>query len=409
MKRQTGSAMKPIAVLLPAMSKKMITNVTVFSDEPTTFTDYNNELYSPINYDGYKGSITLRQAVESSQNIPFVKIMEDLTPQVSIKYLKKMGITTLNENDINLALSLGGLDEGISPLEFAGGYATIANNGVYIEPTFYLKIDSISDSTILKSKQKKKRVVSKDVACILKQLLTEPVTGSNGTATYCSVSGMDIAAKTGTTNDNYDRWLCGFSPYYTTVCWYGFDINESVEFNKKNPAGLIWASVMRNIHYGLNNAKFEMSNGVLTSTICRESGKVANSGCKDTFTEYFLKGTIPDICTMHSGSKITTNKNNNSNSTTSNSTNNNKTYTPPSSSENDEISNNTTDNSHMVNSTTNTHSNNTTTQNQNTTSNTTQNTSSNNATNNSSSVNNSTSTNNTSSSSNITNETTNNE
>ena len=359
MKRQTGSAMKPIAVLLPAMSKKMITNVTVFSDEPTTFTDYNNELYSPINYDGYKGSITLRQAVESSQNIPFVKIMEDLTPQVSIKYLKKMGITTLNENDINLALSLGGLDEGISPLEFAGGYATIANNGVYIEPTFYLKIDSISDSTILKSKQKKKRVVSKDVACILKQLLTEPVTGSNGTATYCSVSGMDIAAKTGTTNDNYDRWLCGFSPYYTTVCWYGFDINESVEFNKKNPAGLIWASVMRNIHYGLNNAKFEMSNGVLTSTICRESGKVANSGCKDTFTEYFLKGTIPDICTMHSGSKITTNKNNNSNSTTSNSTNNNKTYTPPSSSENDEISNNTTDNSHMVNSTTNTHSNNT--------------------------------------------------
>ena len=78
MKRQTGSAMKPIAVLLPAMSKKMITNVTVFSDEPTTFTDYNNELYSPINYDGYKGSITLRQAVESSQNIPFVKIMEDL-------------------------------------------------------------------------------------------------------------------------------------------------------------------------------------------------------------------------------------------------------------------------------------------------------------------------------------------
>lgn len=128
MKRQTGSAMKPIAVLLPSIAKKLITNVTVFADEPTTFTDYNGELYSPVDYDDYKGSITLRQAVESSQNIPFVKIMEKLTPEISIKYLEKMGITTLNEKDKNLALSLGGLDEGISPLEFAGAYATIAND-----------------------------------------------------------------------------------------------------------------------------------------------------------------------------------------------------------------------------------------------------------------------------------------
>ena len=107
MKRQTGSAMKPVAVLVPAISKKIITNVTVLSDEPTTFTDYNGKPYSPIDYDPYKGSITLRQAVESSQNIPFVKIMEKLTPQVSIRFLKKMGITTLNDNDVNLALSLG--------------------------------------------------------------------------------------------------------------------------------------------------------------------------------------------------------------------------------------------------------------------------------------------------------------
>ena len=175
MKRQTGSAMKPIAVLAPAISKKLITNVTVFADVPTTFTDYNGELYSPTDYDDYKGSITLRQAVESSQNIPFVKIMENLTPQVSIKYLKKMGITTLNEKDVNLALSLGGLDEGISPLEFAGAYTTISNDGIYIEPTFYTKIISSSGKTILNSKQKKRRVLSKDVACILKQLLTEPV------------------------------------------------------------------------------------------------------------------------------------------------------------------------------------------------------------------------------------------
>ena len=320
MKRQTGSSMKPVAVLAPAIEKKLVTNVTVFADEPTTFTDYNGEAYSPIDYDNYKGSITLRQAVESSQNIPFVKLMEQLTPQVSIRYLKKMGITTLNDKDVNLALALGGLDQGISPLEFAGAYSSIANDGVYIEPTFYTKIDSHSNETILVSKQKKRRVISKDSAFILKQLLTEPVTGSAGTATYCSISGMDVAAKTGTTNENYDRWLCGFTPYYTAVCWYGFDMNESINFNGKNPAGLIWSSVMKNIHSGLPSKKFEKTDGVVTSTICRDSGKVANSSCPNTFTEYFLKGTVPDMCTQHSGSSMNSNKTNKNNSNSKNTT-----------------------------------------------------------------------------------------
>lgn len=175
MKRQTGSAMKPIAVLVPAISKKIITNVTVFDDSPSTFIDYNGKTYSPINYDGYKGTITLRQAVETSQNIPFVKIMEELTAETSVKYLEKMGITSLNENDVNLSLALGGLDIGISPLEFAGAYNTIANDGIYIEPTFYSKINYSSGNLFMESSQLKRRVFSKDVACILKQLLQEPI------------------------------------------------------------------------------------------------------------------------------------------------------------------------------------------------------------------------------------------
>ena len=307
--RQTGSAMKPVAVLAPAIDKKIVTNSTIIADEPTTFTDYNGELYSPTDYDDYRGSITLRQAVESSQNIPFVKIMEDLTPQVSIKYLKKMGITTLNDNDVNLALSLGGLDKGISPLELAGAYSTIANDGVYTEPTFYSNITTKSNKTFLESKQKSRRVFSKNVACVLKQLLKEPVEGANGTARYCAISGMDVAAKTGTTNENYDRWLCGFTPYYTMVSWYGFDMNESIDFNGRNPAGLMWSSVMKQIHSNLSNAKFEITSGVVTATICKDSGEVATSNCTNTYTEYFLKRTVPKTCSKHPGSAITNNTN----------------------------------------------------------------------------------------------------
>lgn len=303
--RQTGSSIKPLAVLAPGINKKIITAATILDDTERDFADG----YHPTDYTSALGEITVRRAIESSQNIPFVEVMEKITPKNSIKYLEKMGITTLTEEDNNLVLALGGLQDGISPLEMAGGYATIANDGEYIEPTFYIQINNKSGETIVKTKQKKMIVFSKEVAYILKNLLTEPVTGSNGTATYCAISGIDVAAKTGTTDNNYDRWLCGFTPYYTAVTWYGYDQNESINYNKKNPAGLLWANVMSRIHTGLQTAKFEKPNTVQTATICTITGKKANTGCPNTYIEYFLWSTVPDDCNEHSGSEL---KNNNS-------------------------------------------------------------------------------------------------
>ena len=235
-------------------------------------------------------------------------MMEQITPAVSIQYLKKMGISTLTQRDENLALALGGLDNGISPLEMAGAYSTIANDGIYIEPTFYSKVTTNAGEMIIKSTQKTRKVFSKAVASVMKQLLTQPVKGVNGTATYCAISGMDVAAKTGTTNEDYDRWLCGFTNYYTAVTWFGFDKSESIHYNGKNPAGLIWAAVMTNLHRNLENSKFEVASGVVTQEICKDSLKVANSACKDTYTEYFLQGNVPEVCTKHKGSLLKNNE-----------------------------------------------------------------------------------------------------
>ena len=315
--RQTGSAIKPVAILGPALQEKIITPVTTYDDSPTSFDIGKDEPYSPTDYDPYLGTITVRRAVESSQNIPFVKMMEQLTPAKSIKYMKKLGITTLTKKDENLPLALGGLENGMTPLETASAYAAIANNGVYISPTFYTKVENSDGKIILKSKHKKRRVFSEATSYVLKQLLTQPVNGSNGTATYCSISGMDVAAKTGTTNDNYDRWLCGFTPYYTASTWYGFDLNESINFSGKNPAGLLWAHVMNNVHSNLSGKKFEMPNsGVTSCTICSETNNLANSGCPNRYTEYFLKGTLPDMCTLHSGSTTDVKSNRNTVTTT---------------------------------------------------------------------------------------------
>ncbi|MBR3153306.1 MAG: hypothetical protein IKF52_06950 [Clostridia bacterium] len=192
----------------------------------------------------------------------------------------------------------------------------IANDGVYIEPTFYTEVIRNNGKRLLKTKQKKKKVISKETAFILKDLLTQPVLGSNGTATYCDIDGVDVAAKTGTTDENYDRWLCGFTPYYTAATWFGFDQNETIHFGNRNPAGLIWANVMNRIHSGLPSEEFEKPQKVEAVTICAETGKIATTGCPHTYTDYFLKGTVPGLCDKHDGNEITYTKERTTNSGT---------------------------------------------------------------------------------------------
>lgn len=295
--RQTGSASKPLTTLVPGIDKKIFTSSTLYNDTKTTFLDRKNENYSPTNNSDYLGKITVRRAVESSQNIPFVQMIEQITPSTSIKYLEKMGITTLTEEDNNLALSLGGLEKGVSPLEMAGAYSCIANDGIYITPIFYTKIKQKDGKTLITKKQEETTVFSNSVAYILKDLLTEPVKGENGTAKICAISKIDTACKTGTTDDDYDRWLCGFTNYYTAVTWYGFDLNENIDFpGNQNPASVLWANVMKSIHKDLSGTNFEKPYDIITANICPSTGLLSNSNCPDAYEEYFLTGTVPKRC-----------------------------------------------------------------------------------------------------------------
>ena len=128
------------------------------------------------------------------------ELLDDLTPEKSLAYLRKLGVTSMNsEKDNNLSLALGGITNGISPLQMAAAYATIANDGEYIAPTFYTKVVDSNGKIIIEANQEKERVFSEQNAYILKQLLIEP-TKSGGTATVCTISGMNVAAKTGTSN-----------------------------------------------------------------------------------------------------------------------------------------------------------------------------------------------------------------
>lgn len=298
--RQPGSAMKPIGVYGPSLQEGTITAASVYDDVPISYGKY-----SPHNaYKGYKGLMNMRQAIKISSNTIAVQVLEDLTASKAIQYLKKMGVTTLDENrDNNLSLALGGITRGITPLQMAGAYATIANDGEYITPTFYTKMVDGNGKTILEATQEKQRVFSKQNAYILKELLTEP-TKAGGTAGSCKISGMETAAKTGTTQENKDKWLCGFTPYYTAATWFGYDQPEKVYTPAY--ASTIWKNVMAKIHKGKKSASFERPDGIVTASVCKDSGMLATDICKKdqrgsrVYTEYFVKGNTPKkSCTCH--------------------------------------------------------------------------------------------------------------
>lgn len=299
--KQPGSAIKPIADVAPGLQEKVITAATVYNNVPTDFggytpknetTQYQNRL------------LNIRDIIAYSQNIPSVKIMKELTPGKSIDYLRNFGITSLykaednpEHNDENPALAIGGVTDGITPLEMAAAYATIANNGEYIEPTFYTKVVDSAGNTVLEPKQEKKRVLSEQNAYIMKSIMQEPV--KRGTATYCAISGIDVAAKTGTTDNSYDRWLCGFTPYYAAACWFGYDKSEEVTGFGTNPAGQIWDEVMTAIHKGLEKASFVKPSGLVEQTICKNTGCIATTGCSDTYKEIFTSDNLPGKCEGH--------------------------------------------------------------------------------------------------------------
>lgn len=298
--RQPGSTIKPIIAVAPGIEEKVITAGTIYNDSYTVFPGN----YTPKNYNYYRGNITVRQAVETSQNIPFVKIVADLGVEKAKEYLIKMGVSTIDKERDGLSLSIGGATNGISPLEMAAAYATIANDGVYIEPTFYTKVVDKEGNTILTPTQETHRVFSETTASIVKNILTEPVKGASGTAKNCAISGIDVAAKTGTTNGDKDRWLCGFTNYYTAAVWYGFDTPSQIIVKGISPATRIWAAAMKNIHTGLDKSTFSLTGNVITANICRDSGKLASDTCYNTYSEIFEKGTIPESCEGHTGYTI---------------------------------------------------------------------------------------------------------
>ena len=217
--RQPGSAFKPF-VYLTALQHDMTPDTTM-NDQPVTYGSW-----SPKNAGGsYSGTMTLSDALAHSVNTIAVQLADQVGTKNIIANAKKMGITTLDAKDDNLAMALGGLTKGVTPLEMASAYGTFANKGVYVKPTAIVKIldrngNVLEDASTLEKEETKTRVMSEREAYEMTTMLEGVIDHGTGTA---AAIGRPAAGKTGTTDDNKDAWFVGYTPDIVTAVWIGDD------------------------------------------------------------------------------------------------------------------------------------------------------------------------------------------
>ncbi|MDL5613361.1 transglycosylase domain-containing protein [Bacillus halotolerans] len=230
--RQPGSTFKPLAVYGPAMQEKKFKPYSLLKDELQSYGDY-----TPKNYDGrYEGEVTMSDAITYSKNAPAVWTLNEIGVETGKSYLKANGIDIPDEG---LALALGGLEKGVSPLQLAGAFHTFAANGTYTEPYFISNITDEDGETIADHKEEGKRVFSKQTSWNMTRMLQQVV--KKGTATSGTYHG-DLAGKTGSTSytgvsgATKDAWFAGYTPNITGAVWMGYDKTDQNHYLKGGSA-----------------------------------------------------------------------------------------------------------------------------------------------------------------------------
>lgn len=245
--RQPGSSIKPLLVYTPAFERGYSPE-TIIIDEKFEG--------GPVNADKtYDGPMDIRTAVEKSKNTVAWKIFDKIGPFTAMPYILKMDFRKIVDTDYVNAASLGGLTYGVSTLEMAGAYAALNNSGVYRSATCIVKITDDSGNVIIDNtgdKHVSKRIYEENAADTMTNVLMGVLT--KGTGRKYPVKGITCAAKTGTTNNDYDSWFVGYSYYYTTAVWCGYDMPASLSdgYGTTCP-GLIWQSYMTYLHKDLQN------------------------------------------------------------------------------------------------------------------------------------------------------------
>lgn len=218
---QPGSTIKPLIVYTPALQKGYTPN-SIVSDTPIKDGPKNSG-------NQYEGDITMRRAVEKSKNVVAWRLFSKIKPKVGLSYVQNMQFDKITPNDYFKPAALGGLYYGVTTVQMASGYATLANDGVFRQPDCISAIFDQEGNEIFKS-PKSTCVYSSDAANQMLDILTGVAnTGTAAGLVLPHNKKMPIACKTGTTNEQRCAWFCGVTPYYSVAVYVGRDDNKSTD------------------------------------------------------------------------------------------------------------------------------------------------------------------------------------
>ena len=305
-----GSSIKPISVYAPAIDKGY-SDGTVVPNLPLAIEGWDSETGYPSGGSSFYGPVTLRTAIVNSLNSATAYTLLNLVGlQDSKNYLIDLGVNPSHISMTGAGLALG--TSGITPIEMAGAYATIANEGIYLEPLSFRYVTDKKGEIILDADEVRevRQVFKASTAWLITDMLTEAV--ESGTGTEAQIEGMTIAGKTGTNQNATGVFFAGMSPYYTMTLWIGHDNYEPLagDVYASNSAAPLWQYIMAQLAEGLPDKDIIDTDpkdlGLVKEKTCTVSGKLATDACENDpggyIPDYFwyTKDNLPTSeCNVH--------------------------------------------------------------------------------------------------------------
>ena len=263
-KRQPGSTIKPLLDYAPAVDNGVINGSSIINDHKVYWDSTNPKSYSPSNSGGgYRGNVSIREALARSINTVAFQVFKEVGSDIAMDYLNKLQFSSLSYADNTApAVSLGGFTYGVTINDMCRGYATLENNGKMSSRTCLVKIEHETNGTVYQApdlEDSETEVYSADTAFIMKDMMQGTFNESYGTGHAGYNDKQIYAGKTGTTSSNKDAWFCGFSSYYTTAVWIGYDTPRKMPgmYGSTYPLR-IWSSFMDGLHSKKEKANFEI-------------------------------------------------------------------------------------------------------------------------------------------------------
>ena len=295
-RRQPGSAIKPF-IYLTGLLQGIVPN-RMIDDSPFEYIDpQSGQIWKPQNYDrSFHGPMTLRKALETSNNIVAVKLLQEVGLDASLQVVDRAGIQSQLPRFLSVGLGSG----EVTLLELVNAYATIAANGMFAEPRLIEEIRDHKKTILDKNLPHIEERFSAKYCAVMTRLLMGVV--QNGTAWRLKQLHRPIAAKTGTTSDYTDAWLIAYTPSLAAGVWVGYDLKKSLGSGETGSAlaGPILYEFLDQIYAGTESEGFAIPEDAVEIKICKDSGQMAAAGCPNVYSELFAEPYLPkERCRLH--------------------------------------------------------------------------------------------------------------